>query len=209
MEKEYKRVNSIKAEKFDASFEMMKKYKIREVLADKQSRDKKWHFISTKEGNMFLKKGYYISTGSKGEHWAIAPENFEQDYSLVSDLSESDLKSFDNIQHDIDINTDDNNVSKGKNVNKPLRIIAKNGDILFKFTQSREQDNREQNSNINPDDSNHIIKDDNNDKPHYIIKDGEMFFQKIQSREEVLKAATNAIAKAKALNERNKGDETL
>lgn len=99
MEKEFKRIINIKAEIFDGSREMMEKYNIYDKSDNYTSKinlkntneidDKdKYYFINTIEGDMFFKKGYYIATGSEGEHWVIEPDIFKINYEISNNESE-------------------------------------------------------------------------------------------------------------------------
>lgn len=76
---EYRKTATIKAEQFDGSDEIAKKYDVHWRIGD-------YGFIAllpTREGNMLIRKGDYIATGVDGEHWVIAPDIFKRTYERV------------------------------------------------------------------------------------------------------------------------------
>lgn len=76
---EYRKTATIKAERFDGSAEMMRKYGIW-TGEDGLGR---WYKTLTKEGSMVFMLGDWIATGIDGEHWAIAPDIFKRTYERV------------------------------------------------------------------------------------------------------------------------------
>ena len=85
MIKEYRKKATIKAERFDGSFEMMKRYSINKAERIFSSAAKRKYMLPTPEGVMAITMGDYIATGVNGEHWAIKKEIFEKTYELVED----------------------------------------------------------------------------------------------------------------------------
>lgn len=83
MIKEYRKKTTIKAEQFDGSAKMARKYgaKINPeycIFADEPR-----FVLLTKEGGMKFDTGYWIATGVDGEHWAIADSIFRRTYEEV------------------------------------------------------------------------------------------------------------------------------
>ena len=76
MLKEYRKTATIKAEQFDGSEEMIKKYGIGTI-------DNYQYYIKTLEGDLVIRIGDWIATGVNGEHWAIADEIFKKTYEEV------------------------------------------------------------------------------------------------------------------------------
>lgn len=83
--REYRKTATIKAERFDGSFEMMKRYSINKAERIFSSAAKRKYMLPTLEGVMAITMGDYIATGVNGEHWAIKKEIFEKTYELVED----------------------------------------------------------------------------------------------------------------------------
>lgn len=81
----YKKIVPIEAEQFDGTKEMKDKYQIvdKAELTSAYYQGGSRYFLPTKEGDMKIDEGDYISTGVDGEHWAIAPEIFEKTYERV------------------------------------------------------------------------------------------------------------------------------
>ena len=77
MLKEYRKTATIKAEQFDGSEEMIKKYGIGTIIDNYQ------HYIETLEGDFVIHIGDWIATGVEGEHWAIDDEIFNKTYEEV------------------------------------------------------------------------------------------------------------------------------
>lgn len=82
--REYRKTTTIKAEQFDVSLEMMKKYSITYapfliLVAPPR------YSLRTLEGYLEIKVGDWIATGEKGEHWAIKDDIFKRTYKLVKD----------------------------------------------------------------------------------------------------------------------------
>ena len=80
MLKEYQKIATIKAEQFDGSEEMMKKYGIGII---RLTIDNYQYYIETLEGDLVIRIGDWIATGVDGEHWAIADEIFKKTYEEV------------------------------------------------------------------------------------------------------------------------------
>lgn len=78
MLKEYRKTATIKAEQFDGSDEMVKKYNITPPMPLDPD-----YTINTLEGDMVLGVGDWIATGVEGEYWAIADEIFKKTYEEV------------------------------------------------------------------------------------------------------------------------------
>lgn len=76
MLKEYRKTATIKAEQFDGSEEMIKKYGIRTI-------DNCQYYIKTLEGDLAVCIGNWIATGVEGENWAIADDVFKKTYEEV------------------------------------------------------------------------------------------------------------------------------
>lgn len=84
MLKEYRKTATIKAEQFDGSDEMVKKYSVVDMtnVTSVPLHGPRW-FLLTKEGTMELYENDYIATGIDGEHWAIDQDIFERTYERV------------------------------------------------------------------------------------------------------------------------------
>ena len=83
--KEYRKKATIKAEQFDGSAKMARKY-------GGKINPEYWIFageprfvLPTKEGGMKFDTGDWIATGIDGEHWAIADSVFRRTYEEVND----------------------------------------------------------------------------------------------------------------------------
>ncbi|AHA04714.1 hypothetical protein [Pediococcus pentosaceus] len=88
MLKEYRKTATIKAEQFDGSDAMIKKYGIIKeafVIDGWGITDDYQYFIKTHEGKLIVNIGDWIATGVEGEHWAIADEIFKKTYEEVED----------------------------------------------------------------------------------------------------------------------------
>ncbi|WP_286102939.1 hypothetical protein [Pediococcus pentosaceus] len=86
MLKEYRKTATIKAEQFDGSEEMIKKYGIIKeafVIDGWGTTDDYQYCIKTLEGDLVVGIGDWIATGVEGEHWAIADEIFKKTYEEV------------------------------------------------------------------------------------------------------------------------------
>lgn len=79
MLKEYRKKTTIKAEQFDGSPEMAKKYNIErgDIGAGYE------YYLPTNEGDMAFYEGDWIATGIDGEHWGIADDIFQRTYEEV------------------------------------------------------------------------------------------------------------------------------
>ncbi|MCH4172587.1 MAG: DUF1642 domain-containing protein [Lactobacillus sp.] len=77
--KEYLKTTPIKAEQFDGSSEMLKKYKI-EPSKDRYLAKIGWYLIKARRDKISFKIGDYITTDIEGEHWPIKKEIFERTY---------------------------------------------------------------------------------------------------------------------------------
>lgn len=75
MIKVYHKTATIKAEQFDGSDEMVKKYNIMPPMPLDPD-----YTINTLKGDMVLGVGDWIATGANGEHWAIADDVFKKTY---------------------------------------------------------------------------------------------------------------------------------
>lgn len=75
MIKVYRKTATIKAEQFDGSDEMVKKYNITPPMPLDPD-----YTINTLEGDMALGVGGWVATGIKGEHWPIASDVFKNTY---------------------------------------------------------------------------------------------------------------------------------
>lgn len=83
MIKEYRKKTTIKAEQFDGSAKMARKYggKINPEYCIFAGEPR--FVLPTKEGGMKFDAGDWIATGVDGEHWAISQEIFEKTYERV------------------------------------------------------------------------------------------------------------------------------
>lgn len=83
MSKIYRKTATIKAEQFDESQKMIKKYGI-EDSAESGYNDSDWEdeglCIPTKEGYLRINNGDWVATGIDGEHWPIADDVFRKTY---------------------------------------------------------------------------------------------------------------------------------
>lgn len=83
MIKIYRKTATIKAEQFDESQKMIKKYGI-EDSAESGYNDSDWEdeglCIPTKEGYLRINNGDWVATGIDGEHWPIADDVFRKTY---------------------------------------------------------------------------------------------------------------------------------
>ena len=84
MLKEYRKKTTIKAEQFDGSDEMVKKYSVVDManVTSVPLHGPRW-FLLTKEGTMELYENDWIVTESDGEHWSIADDIFRRTYEEV------------------------------------------------------------------------------------------------------------------------------
>lgn len=82
MLKEYRKTATIKAEQFDGSEEMIKKYNLG-IWKGQDTGEVYEYSIPTKEGRLDLNVGDWIATGVEGENWAIADEIFKKTYEEV------------------------------------------------------------------------------------------------------------------------------
>lgn len=80
MIKEYKKIKKIKAEQFDGSEEMMKKYRI---FKDANGAPSHKYIMMTLEGSTEVGVGNWIATGILNEHWAIEDIIFKETYTEV------------------------------------------------------------------------------------------------------------------------------
>ncbi|MFH0490486.1 DUF1642 domain-containing protein [Lactiplantibacillus plantarum] len=71
----YRKTATIRAEQFDGSDKMVKKYNITPPMPLDPD-----YTINTLEGDMVLGVGDWVATGIKGEHWAIADDVFKKTY---------------------------------------------------------------------------------------------------------------------------------
>lgn len=75
MIKVYRKTATIKAEQFDGSDKMVKKYNITPPMPLDPD-----YTINTLEGDMVLGVGDWIATGVNGENWAISDDVFKKTY---------------------------------------------------------------------------------------------------------------------------------
>lgn len=75
MARTYRKTATIKAEQFDGSDKMVKKYNITPPMPLDPD-----YTINTLEGDMVLGVGDWVATGIKGEHWPIAYDVFKKTY---------------------------------------------------------------------------------------------------------------------------------
>lgn len=85
MIKIYRKTETIKAERFDGSEEMIDKYHVRcdteYMLSDDQLKYSMGPYqIETLEGFLNIGVGDWIATGVNGEHWPIADDIFKKTY---------------------------------------------------------------------------------------------------------------------------------
>ena len=83
MLKEYRKTATIKAEQFDGSEDMIKKYGIGKFKKFTKGNGESIFIVETTEGSFQLNIGDWIATGVEGEHWAIADEIFNKTYEEV------------------------------------------------------------------------------------------------------------------------------
>lgn len=86
MTKIYRKTGTIKAEQFNGSEEMMKKYQLidgRDAFRFNSHIDPEKIYIVTLEGNFEINTSDWIATGVEGEYWAIADETFKKTYEEV------------------------------------------------------------------------------------------------------------------------------
>lgn len=79
MTKTYRNTETIQAEQFDGSEEMVTKYDLIKVP---------WYdefFVETLLGYMQVSVGDWLATGADGEHWVIDDTIFRKTYEEVSD----------------------------------------------------------------------------------------------------------------------------
>lgn len=73
---EYRKIATIKAEQYDGSDEMDKKYNL--------GLNRFYQMIlESKEGPLVIKPGDWIATGIDGEHWVINDKIFRRTYERV------------------------------------------------------------------------------------------------------------------------------
>ncbi|MEN2346496.1 hypothetical protein ABC657_08735 [Lentilactobacillus parabuchneri] len=90
MIKTYRKTKMIKAEQFDGSQKMIKKYGI-EDSTESGYNDSDWEdeglCIPTKEGYLRINNGDWVATGIDGEHWPIADDVFRKTYAKLPVIS--------------------------------------------------------------------------------------------------------------------------
>lgn len=84
MIKEYRKIATIKAERYQGTEEQCKKYGIHTIKTPPMVTNYN-EYLPTKEGDMKINKGDWIATGIDGEHWAIANDIFRRTYEEVKD----------------------------------------------------------------------------------------------------------------------------
>lgn len=81
---EYRKKTTIKAERFDGTSEMKKRYNIIDKAALANFYQGSRYELPTKEGLMGINAiGDWIATGIDGEHWVIADDIFKRTYERV------------------------------------------------------------------------------------------------------------------------------
>lgn len=86
MLKEYRKTATIKAEQFDGSDAMIKKYGIIKevfVIDGWGTTDDYRYCIKTREGKLVVNIGEWITTDVNGEYWPIADDVFKKTYEEV------------------------------------------------------------------------------------------------------------------------------
>ena len=89
MIKTYRKVATVKAEQFDGSDEMIKKYHIRTNTVYRLDPENELfnetvpYQIETLEGWIELEANDWIATGVDGEHWVIKDDIFKKTYTEV------------------------------------------------------------------------------------------------------------------------------
>ena len=78
----YRKTALIEAEQFDGSTKQIARYKVH-IVGPTSWGDASYFLLPTKEGNMKLNAGDYITTVVDGEHWAIDQDIFERTYERV------------------------------------------------------------------------------------------------------------------------------
>ncbi|WP_413627701.1 hypothetical protein R4B61_00420 [Fructilactobacillus vespulae] len=82
MLKEYRKKTTIKAEQFDGSEEMIKKYSI-DFIPDFGNEDFCYFLDATYANNMIIKIGDYIVTDINDERYAISADDFNKTYEEI------------------------------------------------------------------------------------------------------------------------------
>ena len=80
----YRKTATIKAEQFDGSDEMAKKYNVTPPMPLDPD-----YTIKTLEGDMVLGVDDWIATGVNGEHWPIADDVFKKTYAALPVIPKS------------------------------------------------------------------------------------------------------------------------
>ncbi len=86
MTKIYRKTDTIKAEQFDGSDEMVERYDMGFQLAPN---GKGGAIIKALEGDLLVHVGDWIATGVNGEHWLIADAVFKQTYAELPVIPEN------------------------------------------------------------------------------------------------------------------------
>lgn len=83
MLKEYRKTSTIKAEQFDGSEEMIKKYGIYKWRTFFTQNNDYVYYLPTEEGDLQIWIGEWITTDVNGEYWPIADDVFKKTYEEV------------------------------------------------------------------------------------------------------------------------------
>lgn len=105
MDKIYRKTATIKAEQFDGSDEMIKKYGIRKnteyMLSDDPLEYKTVPYqIETLESWVNINLGDWIATGVKGEHWPIENDVFKKTYAELPVIPKAVADWIEKCKHD-------------------------------------------------------------------------------------------------------------
>ncbi|WP_159271296.1 DUF1642 domain-containing protein [Lactiplantibacillus plantarum] len=101
MIKVYRKTGTIKAEQFDGSDEMAKKYSITPPMPLDPD-----YTINTLEGDMVLGVGDWVATGINGENWPIADDVFKKTYAELPVIPENvdySIKKYKEWNYDLGI----------------------------------------------------------------------------------------------------------
>lgn len=95
MIKVYRKTATIKAEQFDGSDKMVKKYNITPPMPLDPD-----YTINTLEGDMVLGVGDWIATGVNGENWAISDDVFKKTYAELPVIPKNVANYLVDCKHD-------------------------------------------------------------------------------------------------------------
>lgn len=100
MIKIYRKTATIKAEQFDGSDDMVKKYNITQPMPLDPD-----YTINTLEGDMVLGVGDWIATGVNGENWAILDDVFKKTYAELPVIPKYVADYIDMLKNSTDVVT--------------------------------------------------------------------------------------------------------